>query len=187
MNTKNIYLIKIDQKRRKEIEEKEIQSSGQWSAFEFYLPLETFISLLINFLSTHHVFFLFFFIAHFLSYLMLRAKCSLLTTSFCYSVIFQFFIYFFVLSITLFCLVCTFSRAYLSIYNVSPRLKELMHSMGMSMVRERSVKSFLGRIQTRKPSDMSQSFTSSLSIPKSAIGWLELRKVMKSIENHYKD
>ena len=56
-----------------------------------------------------------------------------------------------------------------------------MHSMGMSMVRERSVKSFLGRIQTRKPSEMTHSSSSSLYIPKSAIGWLELRKV-KSAE-----
>mmetsp|Transcript_1456 Transcript_1456/g.1595 ORF Transcript_1456/g.1595 Transcript_1456/m.1595 type:complete len:1112 (+) Transcript_1456:180-3515(+) len=38
-------------------------------------------------------------------------------------------------------------------------LKELMHSMGMSMVRERSVKSFLERIQARK-----------------IVGWIELRK-----------
>jgi hypothetical protein len=43
-------------------------------------------------------------------------------------------------------------------YNFLEMLKELMHSMGMSMVRERSVKSFLERIQTRK-----------------IVGWIELR------------
>ena len=78
-----------------------------------------------------------------------------------------------------------------------------MHSLGMSMVRERSVKSFLERIQTRKfnvdipynpTSTSTLSATASgsagtvsgsgtglsndtfLPPPKSAIGWLELRK-----------
>ena len=41
-----------------------------------------------------------------------------------------------------------------------------MHSMGMSMVRERSVKSFLGRIQTRKLSDTQFSDTKTTPIPR---------------------
>lgn len=63
-----------------------------------------------------------------------------------------------------------------------------MHSLGMSMVRERSVKSFLERIQTRKfnvdiPYNAATGAGAGvtgdtvLPPPKSAIGWLELRKV----------
>ena len=60
-----------------------------------------------------------------------------------------------------------------------------MHSMGMSMVRERSVKSFLERIQCRKHGeDMPLSAVTApgtyLPPPKSAVGWLELRKVQHS-------
>ena len=61
------------------------------------------------------------------------------------------------------------------------RLKTLMHSMSMSMVRERSVSSFLGRIQTRKFNEdapYSGGDTASLPPPKSAVGWHELRKVI---------
>jgi hypothetical protein len=49
------------------------------------------------------------------------------------------------------------------------------------MVRERSVSSFLGRIQTRKFNEdppLSGTDTTSLPPPKSAVGWHELRKVI---------
>ena len=57
--------------------------------------------------------------------------------------------------------------------------------MGMSMVRERSVKSFLERIQCRKHGeDIPLSSVippgTYLPPPKSAVGWLELRKVQRS-------
>jgi hypothetical protein len=81
-----------------------------------------------------------------------------------------------------------------------------MHSLGMSMVRERSVKSFLERIQTRKfnvdvpynAATGSGTGTGTGTVagtgagagvtgdtflppPKSAIGWLELRKVSDEV------
>jgi hypothetical protein len=73
-----------------------------------------------------------------------------------------------------------------------------MHSLGMSMVRERSVKSFLERIQTRKfnvdiPYNAATGAGAGagtvagvtgdtfLPPPKSAIGWLELRKVSNQV------
>ena len=70
-----------------------------------------------------------------------------------------------------------------------------MHSLGMSMVRERSVKSFLERIQTRKfnvdtPYNAAAGTGPGLGVhgesflapPKSAIGWLELRKVRRRMK-----